>query len=96
VRSWRCCGGWLLPERLDEAVFDAPVSPLVRRYLRTAIGFLLAGLGLGLWMLMVIGYNRANASPTLKLFLSRTDELIARVSEKVGRLTIEPARVGAG
>jgi heme/copper-type cytochrome/quinol oxidase subunit 1 len=28
------------------------MSPLVRRYLRTAIGFLLAGLGLGLWMLI--------------------------------------------
>jgi len=45
---------------------------------------------------LVIGYNRANASPTLKLFLSRTDELIARVSEKLGSLTSEPARVGAG
>jgi hypothetical protein len=42
----------LLRERLDEAVADAPVSSLVRRYLRTAIGFLLAGLGLGLWMLI--------------------------------------------
>ena len=52
MRSWRCCGGWLLRERFDEAVSDAPVSPLVRRYLRTAIGFLLAGLGLGLWMLI--------------------------------------------
>ena len=28
------------------------MSPLVRRYLRTAIGFLLTGLGLGLWMLI--------------------------------------------
>jgi LysR family hca operon transcriptional activator len=45
---------------------------------------------------LVIGYHRANASPTLKLFLSRTDELIARVSEKLGSLTSEPARVGAG
>ena len=45
MRWWRCCGGWLLRERLDEAVADAPVSPLVRRYLRTAISFLLAGLG---------------------------------------------------
>jgi uncharacterized protein involved in response to NO len=42
----------LLRERLDEAVAGAPVSPLVRRYLRTAIGFLLTGLGLGLWMLI--------------------------------------------
>jgi LysR family hca operon transcriptional activator len=33
---------------------------------------------------LVIGYHRANASPTLKLFLSRLDELIARVSKKVG------------
>jgi LysR family hca operon transcriptional activator len=45
---------------------------------------------------LVIGYHRANASPTLRLFLSRTDELIARVSEKLGSLTSEPARVGAG
>lgn len=28
------------------------MSPLVRRYLRTAIGFLLAGLALGAWMLV--------------------------------------------
>ncbi len=33
---------------------------------------------------LVIGYKRANASPTLKLFLSRTDELIARVAKKFG------------
>ena len=33
---------------------------------------------------LVIGYNKANASPTLKLFLSRVDELIARVSKKLG------------
>jgi LysR family hca operon transcriptional activator len=31
---------------------------------------------------LVIGYHRANASPTLKLFLSRVGELIARVSKK--------------
>ena len=30
---------------------------------------------------LVVGYNKANASPTLKLFLSRLDELIAGVSE---------------
>jgi uncharacterized protein involved in response to NO len=42
----------LLRERLDEAIAGAPLSPLVRRYLRTAIGFLLTGLGLGLWMLI--------------------------------------------
>jgi LysR family hca operon transcriptional activator len=45
---------------------------------------------------LVIGYHRANTSPTLKLFLSRTDELIARVSEKLGSLTSAPTRVGAG
>jgi LysR family hca operon transcriptional activator len=33
---------------------------------------------------LVIGYHNANASPTLKLFLSRVDELIARVSRKLG------------
>ncbi|CAN7577080.1 LysR family transcriptional regulator [Mesorhizobium sp. LjNodule214] len=33
---------------------------------------------------LVIGYNKANASPTLKLFLSRMDELIAGVSEQSG------------
>jgi LysR family hca operon transcriptional activator len=32
---------------------------------------------------LVIGYNKANSSPTLKLFLSRADELIARVSRKL-------------
>jgi LysR family hca operon transcriptional activator len=26
---------------------------------------------------LVVGYHKANASPTLKLFLSRVDELIA-------------------
>jgi len=34
---------------------------------------------------LVIGHNRANASPILKLFLSRCDELIARVVRKIGR-----------
>jgi LysR family hca operon transcriptional activator len=29
---------------------------------------------------LVVGYNKANASPVLKLFLSRIDDLIARVS----------------
>ena len=38
---------------------------------------------------LVVGYNRANESPTLKLFLSRLDELIARVSRKLGGLTNE-------
>src|ERR1700675_257647 len=34
---------------------------------------------------LVIGYHKANTSATLKLFLSRVDDLIARVSQK-GRL----------
>jgi len=29
---------------------------------------------------LVVGYNKANRSPILKLFLSRIDDLIARVS----------------
>jgi LysR family hca operon transcriptional activator len=33
---------------------------------------------------LVMGYNRANASPLLKRFLSRADELVARVSQKDG------------
>jgi LysR family hca operon transcriptional activator len=33
---------------------------------------------------LVVGYHRANSSPTLKLFLSRVDELIARVSKTSG------------
>ena len=33
---------------------------------------------------LVIGYHRANTSPTLTLFLSRLDELIARVSGRWG------------
>jgi LysR family hca operon transcriptional activator len=32
---------------------------------------------------LVIGYHRANTSPILKLFLSRSDELIARVANKL-------------
>ena len=32
---------------------------------------------------LVLGYSNANRSPILKLFLSRTDDLIARVSQKV-------------
>ena len=31
---------------------------------------------------LVVGYNKANTSPILKLFLSRMDELVARVSEE--------------
>jgi LysR family hca operon transcriptional activator len=37
---------------------------------------------------LVVGYNKANASPILKLFLSRIDELIARVSSN--RPTVKP------
>src|ERR1700686_94330 len=33
---------------------------------------------------LVVGYNKANTSRTLKLFLSRLDELIARGSKKLG------------
>jgi LysR family transcriptional regulator, hca operon transcriptional activator len=36
---------------------------------------------------LVVGYNKANASPILKLFLSRLDELIARVSRKFEELS---------
>jgi LysR family hca operon transcriptional activator len=32
---------------------------------------------------LVVGYNKANTSQTLKLFLSRLDELIADVSRKL-------------
>jgi len=32
---------------------------------------------------LAIGYSNANTSPILKLFLSRADELIARVSQRV-------------
>jgi LysR family hca operon transcriptional activator len=32
---------------------------------------------------LVIGYSNANTSPILKLFLSRADELVARVSQRV-------------
>ena len=31
---------------------------------------------------LVVGYNKANTSPILKLFLSRVDDLIARISSK--------------
>ncbi len=34
---------------------------------------------------LVIGYNKANTSPILKLFLARSDELISRVASKIGR-----------
>jgi LysR family hca operon transcriptional activator len=31
---------------------------------------------------LVVGYNKANRSPILKLFLSRVDDLSARISGK--------------
>jgi LysR family hca operon transcriptional activator len=31
---------------------------------------------------LVVGYSKMNTSPILKLFLSRIDDLIARVSKK--------------
>jgi LysR family hca operon transcriptional activator len=33
---------------------------------------------------LVLGYHKANTSPLLKLFLSRTDQLAARVSRRFG------------
>ena len=35
---------------------------------------------------LVLGYHKANTSPLLKLFLSRVDDMIARVSERSGEL----------
>lgn len=35
------------------------MNPLVRRYLRTAIGFLALGLGLGVWLLLAAGVVQA-------------------------------------
>jgi LysR family hca operon transcriptional activator len=32
---------------------------------------------------LVIGYNKANTSPILKLFLSKSDDLISRVANKL-------------
>jgi LysR family transcriptional regulator, hca operon transcriptional activator len=37
---------------------------------------------------LVVGYNKANASPILKLFLSRIDELTAHMSSKARRLEV--------
>jgi LysR family hca operon transcriptional activator len=34
---------------------------------------------------LVLGYNRANQSPVLKLLLSRLDELVARISKRADR-----------
>jgi LysR family transcriptional regulator, hca operon transcriptional activator len=43
---------------------------------------------------LVLGYHRANTSPVLKLFLSRTDELVARVSQRFDAHTVQPAANG--
>jgi LysR family hca operon transcriptional activator len=40
---------------------------------------------------LVLGYHKANTSPLLKLFLSRVDELVARVSKRSGELGDLPA-----
>jgi hypothetical protein len=44
---------------------------------------------------LVLGYHKANSSPLLKLFLSRTDELIARVSKRSGELGGVPPAEGS-
>jgi LysR family hca operon transcriptional activator len=36
---------------------------------------------------LVVGYDKSNTSPILRLFLSRLDELIARVSKKFDELS---------
>ena len=38
---------------------------------------------------LVVGWNKANSSPTLKLFLSRVDDLAARMSSKAAPGVIE-------
>jgi len=50
------------------------VSPLVRRFLRTAIGFLLAGLGLGAWML--VRRELAGQYPTPRLISAHTHVIL--------------------
>src|SRR5207244_2095725 len=39
---------------------------------------------------LVVGYSRMNASPILKLFLSRIDDLIARVSKNGTQSSLLP------
>ncbi len=39
---------------------------------------------------LVVGYSTMNASPILKLFLSRIDELIARVSKHASQSSLHP------
>jgi LysR family hca operon transcriptional activator len=36
---------------------------------------------------LVVGYSKANRSPILKLFLSRVDDLTARISSKARRMS---------
>jgi LysR family transcriptional regulator, hca operon transcriptional activator len=43
---------------------------------------------------LVLGYHKENSSPLLKLFLSRTDDLIARVSKRSGELGGVPPAEG--
>lgn len=50
------------------------MSPLVRRYLRTAIGFLLVGLGLGAWML--VRRELAGEYPTPRLISAHTHVIL--------------------
>jgi LysR family transcriptional regulator, hca operon transcriptional activator len=44
---------------------------------------------------LVLGYHKVNSSPLLKLFLSRTDDLIARVSKRSGELGGVPPAEGS-
>jgi hypothetical protein len=45
---------------------------------------------------LVLGYHKANTSPLLKLFLSRVDDLVARVSKRTNELgDVPPAERGA-
>jgi heme/copper-type cytochrome/quinol oxidase subunit 1 len=50
------------------------VSPLVRRYLRTAIGFLMTGLALGAWML--VRRELAGEYPTPRLISAHTHVIL--------------------
>jgi LysR family transcriptional regulator, hca operon transcriptional activator len=44
---------------------------------------------------LVLGYNKANQSPILKLLLSRLDELVARVSRKADQAFVSSTFVGS-
>jgi LysR family hca operon transcriptional activator len=43
---------------------------------------------------LVLGYHKGNTSALLKLFLSRTDELVARVSKRFDAYTVQPPANG--